>query len=335
MFKEQLQLLRVRLLVSFLLSYIDFQLLTNCCSVAGYMLEPHCQRWSQPHMWHVAGQQLQCILCSDWPLDWGVCGWQVNHQDCTDWVCAMNMAHNGIRPGRALYKVCNHLWILAKVSTDSMRQILTNQSLQVGHITCDNARNNDTMLKEFTCCYQAKTGSKFDIKPWQIRYVSFRLCSCGTQSTKYRCLAHIINVATQAVILYLLIANQSFTMAILMMTTSLKMWVALNVTRLALSMQSVSRCVHFHCYMPVFLTWRYWRRTPQLSTRRLSSQSSTVVKSGPSSFCSIWKCGGVPHLWWSLVQSHNDRYLCPTFGITLIDCAGSWWVHLWTQAQGK
>ena len=125
--------------------------------------------------------------------------------------------------GQALYKVCNHLWIVAKVSTDSMRQILTNQSLQVGHITCDNARNNDTMLEEFAHCYQAKTVSKFDIKRRQIRYVSFRLCSCGTQSTKYRCLAHIINIATQAVILYLLIANQSFTMAILMMTTSLKM----------------------------------------------------------------------------------------------------------------
>ena len=82
----------------------------------------------------------------------------------------MNMAHNGMHLGQALYKVCNHLWFVAKVSTDSMRQILTNQSLQVGHITCDNARNNDTMLEEFVCCYQAKAGSKFDIKCRQIRY---------------------------------------------------------------------------------------------------------------------------------------------------------------------
>ena len=112
----------------------------------------------------------------------------------------MNMAHNGMHLSQALYKVCNRLQIVAKVSTDSMRQILTNQSLQVGHITCDNTRNNDTMLEEFMRCYQAKTGSKFDINCWEIRYVSFRLCSCGTQSTKYRCLAHIINLATQAVI---------------------------------------------------------------------------------------------------------------------------------------
>ena len=87
MFKEQLRSLRVCLLVRFSLSYIDFHLLTNCCGVAGYMLEPHCQGWSQPHLWRVAGQQLQCILCSDWPLDWGACGWQVDHRDCTNWVC--------------------------------------------------------------------------------------------------------------------------------------------------------------------------------------------------------------------------------------------------------
>ena len=76
----------------------------------------------------------------------------------------MNMAHDGMHLGQALYKVCNCLEIVAKVSTDSMRQILINQSLQVRHITCDNTRNNDSMLEEFARCYQAKTGSKFDIK---------------------------------------------------------------------------------------------------------------------------------------------------------------------------
>ena len=120
-----------------------------------------------------------------------------------------------------------------------------------------------------------------------------------------------------------------------MMTTSLKTWVALNMTRLALSVWSVSRCVHLRCYMPVFLTWRHWRCASHLSARRLSSRSSTIIKSGPSNFCLTQKCSGVSHLWCSLVQSHDDRYLCPTFGMTCIDCAGSWQVHLWTQAQGK
>ena len=30
----------------------------------------------------------------------------------------MNMAHNGVQLGQALYKVCNHLQIVHKVSTD-------------------------------------------------------------------------------------------------------------------------------------------------------------------------------------------------------------------------
>ena len=117
----------------------------------------------------------------------------------------MNTAHNGTRLGQALYKVCNRLRIVAKVRTDSVeRESLLANLLQVGHITCDNAKNNDTMLEEFARCYQAKTGRRFDIKRRQIRYVFFRSCSHGTQSTRHacscRCLAHIINLATQAVI---------------------------------------------------------------------------------------------------------------------------------------
>ena len=117
----------------------------------------------------------------------------------------MNTAHNGTCLGQALYKACNCLCIVAKIRTDSVeRESLLANLLQVGHITCDNAKNNNTMLEEFACCYQAKTGWRFDIKRRQIRYVFFRSCSHGTQSMKHacscRCLVHIINLATQAVI---------------------------------------------------------------------------------------------------------------------------------------
>ena len=30
-------------------------------------------------------------------------------------------------------------------------------SLKIGHITCDNAANNGTMIAEFACCYKSKT----------------------------------------------------------------------------------------------------------------------------------------------------------------------------------
>ncbi|KAF8809282.1 hypothetical protein BYT27DRAFT_7094767, partial [Phlegmacium glaucopus] len=48
---------------------------------------------------------------------------------------------------------------------------------------CDNAANNNTMMDEFAKCYEKKTFRKFDVKKCHIR-----------------CLAHIINLATQALI---------------------------------------------------------------------------------------------------------------------------------------
>jgi hypothetical protein len=60
------------------------------------------------------------------------------------------------------------------------------------------------MLEEFARCYQVKVGSCFDVGHRQIRYVSLSslwyivLTFCLRSAT--RCLAHIINLATQAVI---------------------------------------------------------------------------------------------------------------------------------------
>ncbi|KAF8803119.1 hypothetical protein BYT27DRAFT_7036539, partial [Phlegmacium glaucopus] len=44
----------------------------------------------------------------------------------------LNMAHDGICLGQALYKICDHLNIVHKI----------------GHITCDNPANNNTMMDE-------------------------------------------------------------------------------------------------------------------------------------------------------------------------------------------
>jgi len=47
-------------------------------------------------------------------------------------------------------------------------------SSKIGHITCDNASNNGTMMKEWAFRYRQKTGRVFDIKQRHIRYaVSF------------------------------------------------------------------------------------------------------------------------------------------------------------------
>jgi hypothetical protein len=71
-----------------------------------------------------------------------------------------------------LYLIANRLRIVHKVRfvvrTDMF--ILTHFLFsQVGHVTCDNAKNNDTMLEEFARCYKLKTGSTFDIKRRHIR----------------------------------------------------------------------------------------------------------------------------------------------------------------------
>jgi hypothetical protein len=54
------------------------------------------------------------------------------------------------------------------------------------------------MLQEFARCYNLKTGTLFDIKRRQIRYVPLTIHY--SHLFLLRCLAHIINLATQAVI---------------------------------------------------------------------------------------------------------------------------------------
>ncbi|KAJ3531266.1 hypothetical protein NM688_g7598 [Phlebia brevispora] len=79
----------------------------------------------------------------------------------------LNNAHNGQRLGQALYLIADRLDIVDRI----------------GHITCNNASNNGTMLHEFATQVQRKTGKLFDFRKRRIN-----------------CLAHIINLATQALI---------------------------------------------------------------------------------------------------------------------------------------
>ncbi|RDB14951.1 putative AC transposase [Hypsizygus marmoreus] len=83
----------------------------------------------------------------------------------------MNTSHDGVRLGRALFRIVKRLGIVHKI----------------GWITCDNASNNLTMLKEFGRCMNTNNARK-NMKSWE-----YKACHI-------RCLAHIINLATQAVI---------------------------------------------------------------------------------------------------------------------------------------
>ena len=85
----------------------------------------------------------------------------------------MNCSHSGVHLGQMLFKVVSRLDIVHKVETlpfyyyHLAHLFLT----QVGHVTCDNVKNNTMMLQEFTECYKLKTGETFDVKRRQIRCI--------------------------------------------------------------------------------------------------------------------------------------------------------------------
>ncbi len=73
--------------------------------------------------------------------------------------------------------------------------------MQVGHITCDNASNNTTMLEEFARCHDLKTKSSFDFHCRHIRYMIIsQILHFTDLYSLHRCMVDIINLATQAVI---------------------------------------------------------------------------------------------------------------------------------------
>ena len=43
--------------------------------------------------------------------------------------------------------------------------------MKVGHVTCDNASNNSTMMKEFAARLKITTGNKYDWKKRKIKFV--------------------------------------------------------------------------------------------------------------------------------------------------------------------
>ena len=77
----------------------------------------------------------------------------------------MNTSHDGVKLGRALFKIVERLNIQHKVSFDCFLLYLLCIGLQIGWITCDNAANNTTMLEEFGRRMNC-TPSRASLKPW-------------------------------------------------------------------------------------------------------------------------------------------------------------------------
>ena len=124
------------------------------------------------------------LTCDSWTAGNGdgffaVTGHWIEEVSPTEWVerealfgfTPMNTSHSGVHLGQALYKVCQRLGVVHKVHHQSFCTSPYSLNIQIGHITCDNASNNDTMLDEFANCYRFKTGKIFDVAKRHIRYV--------------------------------------------------------------------------------------------------------------------------------------------------------------------
>ena len=72
-------------------------------------------------------------------------------------------------------------------------------TMKVGHITCDNASNNTTMMKELAARLEAATAREYIWEKRKIKSVS-SLSRSYQLLTNNSCLVHVINLATQMLI---------------------------------------------------------------------------------------------------------------------------------------
>jgi hypothetical protein len=72
-------------------------------------------------------------------------------------------------------------------------------TVKVGHVTCDNASNNLTMMMELAMRLDTSTGKTYHWKKRKIKFVS-SLTHSLQLLTNNSCLAHVINLATQSLI---------------------------------------------------------------------------------------------------------------------------------------
>jgi hypothetical protein len=85
----------------------------------------------------------------------------------------LNNAHNGKRLGGALFKIVDRLGIAHKASAHDLicSCCCSHQMRQIGHVTCDNASNNDTMMEFFAIYIEKKTKIPYLHNERRIQYV--------------------------------------------------------------------------------------------------------------------------------------------------------------------
>jgi hypothetical protein len=89
----------------------------------------------------------------------------------------LNNAHNGERLGQALFKIIERVGIEHKVSVFYTVNIPLHLPFaeKVGHITCDNASNNSTMMRELAARLKISTGKKYHWRKQKVKFVCLQL----------------------------------------------------------------------------------------------------------------------------------------------------------------
>jgi hypothetical protein len=86
----------------------------------------------------------------------------------------LNSAHNGKRLGGALFKIVDRLGISHRVRAllyYSVSDDMLNFNVKIGHVTCDNATNNNTMMEFFAKYVEKRTNKPFPYEDHRIRYI--------------------------------------------------------------------------------------------------------------------------------------------------------------------
>lgn len=200
LFKKNLYELRTRFAVSFFIKFFFFTAhITDTFKsdrVAG-KISVTCDAWQASNgdaYFAVTGHWIEETSPGKWTLHSALLGFT-----------QMNCSHSGPMLGRALFKIFHRLNIIHKVGTFIFASIGPYLPLkQIGWITCDNATNNDKML-EFLAKVMNSHKSRAGMKKWShddnhIRCVSVLFLFCHSLHSLLRCLAHIINLATQAIL---------------------------------------------------------------------------------------------------------------------------------------
>ena len=112
--------------------------------------------------WQASNTDGYFAVTGHWIKETTLAQWE--HKTAVLGFTQVNNAHNGQQLSQALFKICKHIGILHKVWMSSFtwhRITPLLFILKIGHVTCDNASNNLTMMEEFAAQLKALTDKRY------------------------------------------------------------------------------------------------------------------------------------------------------------------------------